>query len=129
MQNAAARLLLTNTKKHAHITPVLATLHWLPVVFRIDFKILLLAFNGRNGLAPQYIADLVPPYNQTRTLRSSEEALLQERRTKLATKGDRAFAARAPILWNNLPLAIRKADSLSAFKTLLKTHFFRLAFP
>ena len=37
VQNSAARL-LTGTKKRDHITPVLASLHWLPVKFRIDFK-------------------------------------------------------------------------------------------
>ncbi|KAF7648774.1 hypothetical protein LDENG_00152180, partial [Lucifuga dentata] len=40
IQNSAARL-LTKTKKREHITPVLATLHWLPVSYRIDFKVLL----------------------------------------------------------------------------------------
>ena len=40
VQNAAARL-LTGTKKREHISPVLASLHWLPVRFRIDFKILM----------------------------------------------------------------------------------------
>lgn len=39
VQNAAARL-LTSTRRHEHITPVLASLHWLPITFRIDFKIL-----------------------------------------------------------------------------------------
>ena len=43
VQNAAARL-LTGTKKREHISPVLASLHWLPVKFRIDFKILLNRF-------------------------------------------------------------------------------------
>ncbi len=36
----AARI-LTKTKKVDHITPVLRSLHWLPVCQRIDFKILL----------------------------------------------------------------------------------------
>ncbi|KAF7649941.1 hypothetical protein LDENG_00133700, partial [Lucifuga dentata] len=39
VQNAAARL-LTHTKRREHITPVLASLHWLPVHFQIQFKIL-----------------------------------------------------------------------------------------
>ena len=38
VQNATARL-LTRTKKFDLITPVLDTLHWIPVMFRIDFKI------------------------------------------------------------------------------------------
>ena len=60
-----------------HITPVLATLHWLPVKFRIDFKILLLAFKAVNGLAPAYLPNLLP-------------------------KGDRAFTMVGPKLWNSL---------------------------
>ncbi len=36
IQNAAARI-LTRTKKSDHITPVLRSLHWIPVTFRIDF--------------------------------------------------------------------------------------------
>ncbi len=41
VQNAAARL-LTGTRKYEHITPVLLSLHWLPVHFKIEFKIVLL---------------------------------------------------------------------------------------
>ncbi len=36
IQDAAARI-LTRTRKSEHITPVLRSLHWLPVTFRIDF--------------------------------------------------------------------------------------------
>ena len=43
LQNCAARL-LTYTKKTTHITPVLRSLHWLPVDKRIKFKILLLVY-------------------------------------------------------------------------------------
>ncbi len=43
IQNAAARI-LTRTRKSEHITPVLRSLHWLPVTFRIDFKVLLLVY-------------------------------------------------------------------------------------
>ncbi len=50
VQNSAARL-LTRTKKYDHITPILASLHWL-VCFRIDFKILLITFKALHGLSP-----------------------------------------------------------------------------
>ncbi len=43
LQNSAARL-LSGTRKYEHITPVLRSLHWLPVSCRIDFKVLLLTF-------------------------------------------------------------------------------------
>lgn len=38
VQNTAARL-LTCTSKYEHISPILASLRWLPVHFRIHFKI------------------------------------------------------------------------------------------
>ena len=58
MQNAAAQL-LTSNRKYNHILPVLQELHWLPVKFRIHFKILLLTFKALNGMAPAYISDLI----------------------------------------------------------------------
>lgn len=60
-QNAAARI-LTGTKKYDHITPALANLHCRPVLFRIEFKMLLITFKVLNGLAPNYIKDLLTPY-------------------------------------------------------------------
>ncbi len=41
IQNAAARI-LTRTRKSEHTSP--QSLHWLPVTFRIDFKVLLLVY-------------------------------------------------------------------------------------
>ncbi len=61
IQNAAARI-LTRTRKSEHITPVLRSLHWLPVTFRIDFKVLLLVYKSLNGLGPKYIADTLIEY-------------------------------------------------------------------
>ncbi len=50
IQNAAVRL-LTRTKRTEHITPLLAVPHWLPLNFRIDFKILLLVSKALSGKA------------------------------------------------------------------------------
>ncbi len=61
IQNAAARI-LTRTRTSEHITPVLRSLHWLPVTFRIDFKVLLLVYKSLNGLGPKYIADTLIEY-------------------------------------------------------------------
>ena len=58
VQNTAARV-VTVTKKFDHITPVLIQLHWLPVHFRILFKVLLLVYEALNGMAPLYITELL----------------------------------------------------------------------
>ena len=50
LQNSAARI-VSRTRKYEHITPVLIKLHWLPIKFRIQFKILLLVYKALNGLA------------------------------------------------------------------------------
>ena len=44
-QTAAARL-IRQTKKQAHLTPVRRDLHWLPVVKRCQFKILLFTYKS-----------------------------------------------------------------------------------
>ncbi len=43
VQNTAA-IVLTRTRKYDHISPVMSTLHWLPIKHRIDFKILLITY-------------------------------------------------------------------------------------
>ncbi len=54
VQNSAVSI-LTGTRIGSHITPVLESLHWLPVRFRVDLKILMLTFKVLHGLAPHYL--------------------------------------------------------------------------
>ncbi len=129
VQNAAARL-ICNVSRFDHITPTLKDLHWLPVKFRIDFKILLIVFKALHGLAPDYISELItikPPSSYS--MRSNSKLLLQKTTLKtLPTLGDRSFGCAAPNLWNDLPSHIQQADSIGSFKKLLKTHLFRKAY-
>ena len=53
LQNAAARV-VTLSNKYSHITPVLKSLHWLPVEKRVVFKIILLLFHCMHGSAPPH---------------------------------------------------------------------------
>ena len=76
IQNSAARL-LSRTERKEHISTVLAALHWLPVTFRIDFKVLLLTYKALNELGPSYIANSLVNYLPSRTLRSSAAGLLE----------------------------------------------------
>ena len=125
LQNSAARI-VSRTRKYEHITPVLIKLHWLPIKFRIQFKVLLLVYKALNGLAPKFIKELLVPYKPIRHLRSEAKGLLDEPRTRLKF-GDRAFSISAPRLWNALPQHLKDSTSCQAFKKCLKTHLFRLA--
>ena len=127
LQNAAARL-VTLSKKHEHITPVLRALHWLPVRQRIVFKILLLTFKAMTGSAPDYITDLIHHHKPVRQLRSSSQGLLDIPPYCTEFYGARAFSTTAPKLWNKLPPSIRNSSSTSSFKRALKTYLFKEAY-
>lgn len=127
VQNAAARL-ITRTRKREHITPVLRDLHWLPVEYRIQYKLLTYVFKALKGDSPQYLQEIVTPYNPTRTLRSSSNILLTGSRTNTATYGNRCFSSASAALWNDLPLSARKCQTLTSFKKVLKTHLFKQSF-
>jgi hypothetical protein len=127
VQNCAARI-LTRTNKRTHISPILKQLHWLPVSYRIKFKILVLAFRALHGQAPSYFSDLIQPYTPARALNSVDQTLLKVPRTCFRTRGDRSFQAVAPRLWNDLPPSLRSIDSVDTFKSNLKTYLFVQAF-
>ncbi len=121
VQNAAARV-LTRTRKYDHISPVMSTLHWLPINHRIDFKILLITYKSLNGLAPQYLSELLLHYSPPRPLRSQNTDHL------IIPRISRSFFYLAPKIWNNLPNTVREAKILCQFKSRLKTHLFNLAY-
>ena len=128
VQNTAARI-VTYTSRQDHITPILSELHWLPVQYRIIYKILLFTYKALNDLAPSYIRDLITDYVPLRSsLRSSNMNYLVQPRSNFVKCGDRSFAVAAPKLWNSLPLCIRNASNLHAFKSMLKTHLYKEAF-
>ncbi len=69
-------------EKRDHITPVLSSLHWLPVQYRIDFKILLMVFKALHNMSPSYINTLLEYHTSARTLRSADQLLLAVPRSK-----------------------------------------------
>ena len=75
IQNIVA-ILITGHGRCEHITPVLKSLHWLPVKQKITFKTLVLVYKAVNNLAPVYLKELLYPYVPCRGLRSSENNLL-----------------------------------------------------
>ena len=127
LQNFAAKVILRKTI-YDHVTPCLIHLHWLPVCFRVDFKIALLTFKCLNGLAPKYLCDLIEVYVPSRALRSSSSILLKKKTTNFKTLGDKSFSFSAPSVWNSLPYHLRSETSIDIFKKNLKTYYFRQAF-
>ena len=127
-ESRAAARLVSLSPKFCHITPVLMSLHWLPIDLRIEFKILIITYKTLHGLAPAYIEDLLVSYIPGRYLRSAKKNLLAVPGFKLNSYGRRAFSVAAPLLWNSLPQHVRDAESLDIFKRQLKTVLFKRAF-
>jgi len=124
VQNAAARLVL-RARKRQHATPLLKTLHWLPVDLRVQYKLLVLCHNYFSGCLPVYLSHLLSVYTPARQLRSSSDTrLLLVPRIRTKTFGNRSFSHSAPSLWNSLPYELRHIKTTETFKRTLKTHLF-----
>ena len=97
LQNAAARL-VSGARRHDHITPVLVSLHWLPVRQRISYKTAVLVWKCLHDAAPRYLADLCVPAHSVRgrqQLRSTASGTLLVPRARTAI-GQRIFAVNGP---------------------------------
>uniref|UniRef100_A0A0E9XH70 Uncharacterized protein n=1 Tax=Anguilla anguilla TaxID=7936 RepID=A0A0E9XH70_ANGAN len=70
IQNAAARPVF-NLPKFSHVTPLLRSLHWLPVAARIRFKVLTLAHTAANSIADAYLLNMIESYTPARPLHSA----------------------------------------------------------
>ena len=123
VQNTAARI-VSRCSRRDHISPVIRSLHWLPISERVKFKTLTLTYKAlRQG--PPYLSELVTRYVPGRSLRSQSDNLLVEPSTSLKAYGDRAFTKYSVRLWNKLPSSLRE-DTLSfqSFKRNVKTFLF-----
>jgi len=128
VQNTAARV-ISRTRKHDNISPVMLELHWLPIEHRIMFKVALLTFKALKGMAPQYLSDMISVYTPPRALRSRSQQKLTEPGFKLSSFGGRSFTCIAPRLWNSLPANLKNCTTVLDFRKWLKTYLFQMAYP
>ena len=135
IQNTLARI-VCNTSKYSHITPVLKSLHWLPVKFRSIFKTCTIIYKHLHTGLPKYLSPYISPYTcsvNTRRSNPTNHFLNKPEFVKTLhtskTHFDNSFAWDGPDLWNSLPYNVRTASSLYSFRRLLKAHLFQKAFP
>src|SRR5215475_63061 len=60
VQNSLARAVYSS-RKFDHVSPLLRSLHWLPISQRISYKIALLTFKTLHLHSPTYLSDLLIP--------------------------------------------------------------------
>ena len=128
VQNYAVRL-LTGTRKHGHISPILGL--FFGCLFRKEL-ILNFYFLHLNDLMIQHrlFEELLVRYRPTKTQRSAADKglLVQTIKYNLKTYDYRAFSHAAPKIWNSMPVNIRTCCELDSFKSKIKTFLFKRAF-
>ena len=105
----------------------LATLHWLDVPERIEYKVGAMLYRCLHGQAPRYLADnLIPASDAARCTPSSSSTISQPElsyctvpRCRLSTYGCRAFDYVGPTVWNSLADELRNSDSFDNFKQII----------
>lgn len=87
IQNSAAK-----TRQESTHQACFRSLHWLPVSFRVNFKILSLVFRALHGLAPDDISAMLLVYEPGKPLRSSGSSPLAVPQSRTKTLGAAAFS-------------------------------------
>ena len=125
IENVTA-LKVLKAHKQDHVSPLLRTLHWLPIQARIEYKLSTLCHSFFSDTAPVYLSDLLCVYSPSRQLHSSSDSrTLRIPHIKTKTSRHHSLSHAAPSVWNSLPHEIRHVQSATAFKTASKTHLFK----
>jgi len=129
VQNTAARLIF-NLGPRDHVSDSLIELHWLPIYWRIQYKLNVLMHGIITGKCPDYLRTIVQPATSSHPgLRSAACPAPKFVTPRIRTKfGERAFRYAGPSTWNSLPSDVRCTTETQTFKTLLKSYLFRQAF-
>ncbi len=127
VQNCLARV-VTRSPRFSRSVPLLKSLHWLPVRYRIIFKICTITYHALSSRQPSYLHSLFIPVRKPIQLRSSSSDLLFVPRVN-TNIGTRAFSVAAPTLWNMLPLIVRSVKNITKFRRHLKTYLYNLDYP
>ena len=127
VQNCLARV-VTRSPRFSRSVPLLKSLHWLPVRYRIIFKICTFTYHALSTKQPAYLHSMLTPARQPRRLRSSGSDLLSVPRVK-TNAGTQAFSVATPTLWNSLPDSVKSARNIASFRRNLKTYLLKMAYP
>ena len=122
IQNSAARI-VTNSSKYTRITLVLRKLHWLPVQFCSEFKLVTLVYKFIHTGFPKFFAPYLFTYCTTYNTRRCESVAnflnvpkFQPSIHKSTKQFGFSFAFDAPTVWNSLPEDIRASPIIASLE-------------
>ena len=121
-QNKMVRFVLKLDPKSHVGSEEFKSLGWLPVSKRVDQVILNHIFRIRSGTSPEYMGERFTLassiHNYSTRFRENGCYLLP----KVKSFGKKSFAFTGCTLWNALPSNIKSVNSLTTFKTAVKSH-------
>ena len=121
VQNCLARV-VTKAPRFSRSIPLLKSLHWLPIKFRIQFKICTFVFRCLNDGQPSYLSSLLFSADSVKHLRPNNTNKLKVPRIRTKC-GARAFFVSVSTLWNSLPAHLRVAKKYFLFQKTVKNAF------
>ena len=114
--------IVTNSSHFSHITPILKSLHWLPICYRINFKICCITHHALSLGEPFYLSTLLTHRSHTHLLRTTSLSPLLIPYVNKKSNGFCTFSYAAPFLWNHLPDTVCSASTYMTFRRSLKTY-------
>ena len=119
VKNTVARIV---TNSHfSHITPTLKSLHWLPIFYRINFKICFITHRALSLGEPFYLSTLLTHRSNTHSLRTASFSPLLLPYFNKQSNGFRSFSNAALFLWYHLLDTVHSASTCMSFRKNLKT--------
>jgi hypothetical protein len=117
LQNRGARILL-GLDSRSHVTDMMENLKWLNVKQRCELHTATMVYKIKNNIAPPYLTQLLSNEHSSHSYetRSTIRGDLNVPNARLKAK-QRTFQYRGSNIWNELPINIRNAPSLNAFKS------------
>ena len=122
IQNTIA-CIVTHISHFAHITPILKSLLWLPILYRINFKICCFTHRAISLGELYYLRSLLSNRLNSHSLRSSFFNPLVVPCFKTVYNGIRSFSYAATLFWNHLPNATRSALTFMSFRKKIENLF------
>jgi len=117
IQNRAARIVCGVGRRQQNARRLCHNLHWLPVYSMTDFKLATLCFKSHVMRQLDYLVVTLDRYEPSRSLRLSKQHLYVPFCNTVL--GKHRFSVPTPLVLNSLPLDLRTANSLPAFKNNL----------
>ena len=127
IQNMAAKIVL-RAPKYSSLMECTKELHWLPICFWKQHKILTLVYKTLHGHALDYMKSMLSKHIPSRSGLRSEQlykmlCILCTQRKTFAAK---SFSVAGPTYWNALPEDVKKSKNVATFKQ--KPCLFKIAF-